>query len=307
MSTRIPITVLSGYLGSGKTTIINHALSMPHSLRLGVLVNDFGPLNIDAGLIRSKSDTVLELSNGCVCCSMSDDLGETLSTISALPNPPQHLLLEASGVADPARISTAAGHWPGFELDAIVVVADAETIQMRERDKFIGRLVLSQLLAGDIIALSKTDLVSADQISQITRWIEEKVGSVHITRVDKGCLPIEILLGNHGGTQRPGQAAKTAIHFDFATTLWDPRGLVHTDHLRMLLSKLPLTVHRAKGTVTDSLTGMDVLVQCVGRRLSLSPAPPAERKGIVLISTGDEVELTRICQMLNQSISAQIS
>jgi G3E family GTPase len=190
MSGRIPVTVLSGYLGAGKTTIINRVLTGGHGLRLGVLVNDFGPVNIDARLIAAEGDNLVEMSNGCVCCSINDDLGEAMNAIAARPNPPQRLLLEASGVAEPARIAMMAGHWPGFELDAVVVAADAETVEARARDKYVGRLIRNQLLAADLIVLTKGDLVGPERLAKVTDWLLELQPEVRIVHALDGQVPV---------------------------------------------------------------------------------------------------------------------
>lgn len=171
MTRRVPISILSGYLGAGKTTIINHVLAEPHGRRLAVLVNDFGPINIDAGLIGSQSAATIELTNGCVCCTIGDDMGDALTDLTAWPEPPDNVLVEASGVAEPARIARTAGYWPGFELDAVIVAADAETVQARSRDKFVGTLVHSQRRSADIIALTKTDLVEEQTLDDLRRWL----------------------------------------------------------------------------------------------------------------------------------------
>ncbi|QOL81121.1 CobW family GTP-binding protein [Pseudooceanicola spongiae] len=289
MSGRIPVTVLSGYLGSGKTTILNRALAGDHGVRLAVLVNDFGPVNIDAALIRASGERVVELSNGCVCCSIGDDLGETLSAIAAWEDPPERLILEASGVADPRRIAMAAGHWPGFTLDAVLVAVDAETVQARARDKFVGSLITAQLRSADLLVLTKGDLVGAGHPAQVRDWLGETCAGTGVVRADAGDLPLDLLFGISGH----GTAVAPESHVHFSTALWQPEGPVDLDRLRALLEGLPPSVHRAKGGVHDAATGQGVLVQCVGRRVSLTLSPP-DITGLVLISTGDAVTLEAV-------------
>ena len=100
----IPMTIIGGYLGAGKTTIINRLLSQKHGQRLAILVNDFGALNIDAELIDYHEGDTYGLSNGCVCCSITDDLGTTLAKVTDTNNPPDQIILETSGVAEPAKL-----------------------------------------------------------------------------------------------------------------------------------------------------------------------------------------------------------
>ena len=103
--TRLPVTVVGGYLGAGKTTLLNRLLADTQGRRLAVLVNDFGAVNIDAGLIANRDGETISLVNGCVCCSIGDNLGMTLYDLAERPDGPEHIVIEASGVADPARIA----------------------------------------------------------------------------------------------------------------------------------------------------------------------------------------------------------
>ena len=280
---RIPVTVLSGYLGAGKTTILNHVLSGPAGARMGVLVNDFGQVNIDAALIRRRGENVVELSNGCVCCSVSDDLGETLSAIADWPEPPERLLLEASGVAKPSRIAMTVGHWPGFDLDAIVVAADAETVMPRAKDKYVGSLVRNQLQSADIVALTRGDLVGGGQVEKVTDWLRTLDAGTRVVEAPMGRIPADLLVGA-GSDPRP--EAGDIGHAHFATRAWRPDGPVDLTALRDVLENLPPAVHRAKGFVTDTATGEGAIVQLVGARCTITPAQDADAC-LVIIAAGE--------------------
>jgi G3E family GTPase len=309
MSARIPITVLSGYLGAGKTTLINHALAQPHGLRLAVLVNDFGPVNIDASLIRSRDATTIELSNGCVCCTIGDDLGNALTAIANWPEPPDHVLLEASGVAEPTRIARTAGYWPGFSLDAIIVAADAETVEERSRDKFVGTLVRSQLRSADIVALTKTDLAPAPALNRVRAWLSKEPSVPSILDAVHGALPAALLFGfTDGGTtgKTPAQYAPatevTHSHPRYATACWVPAGPVNITRFHSAVAEFPASVHRAKGFVTDAKTLENLLVQYVGKRCEITKAPALCTPGIVLISTDADGGLAKVCSRLDQTV-----
>ena len=131
-NTPIPITILSGFLGAGKTSLLNHILHGNHGLRVGVLVNDFGEINIDAELVAGVSGNSVSLSNGCVCCSIRDDLVESTLQLVQGPDRPEYLILETSGVADPVSVSLTfveSELKSLIDVDSILTVVDAENIR----------------------------------------------------------------------------------------------------------------------------------------------------------------------------------
>ncbi len=154
----ILLTVIGGYLGAGKTTLLNHVLRDAGDRRLAVLVNDFGAINIDAELIESREGEMLSLTNGCICCGIGGDFIAALARLRDVDDPPEQVVVEASGVADPAQIAIF-GDMPGYVRDAVVVVADAETVRARAEDEHTGFQVLAQLRAADLLVINKTDLV----------------------------------------------------------------------------------------------------------------------------------------------------
>ena len=154
----IPVTVIGGYLGAGKTTLVNHLLRHAGGTRIAVLVNDFGELPIDADLIESKHDDVIGIAGGCVCCEIGSDLVDALRTLAARDPPPQQVLVETSGVALPGAVAGAVGLLPAYRLDATVVLADAETVRERAADRYLGDTVTRQLAEADIVVLNKADL-----------------------------------------------------------------------------------------------------------------------------------------------------
>ncbi len=170
----IPLTVIGGYLGAGKTTFINKMLTETSGQRIAVLVNDFGDLNIDVDLIADHDGETYELTNGCICCAIGDDLDETLRGITGSANPPDAVVIEASGVAEPDRVATYGGAWNGLELAKTIVVVDVETITQLASDKFVGGLVMRQIAAADSIHLSKLDLVDDQRLAHVTNWLADK-------------------------------------------------------------------------------------------------------------------------------------
>ena len=254
MAGQIPVTVIGGYLGAGKTTLLNRLLSEARGVKLAVLVNDFGSVNIDATLIAGRDGETISLANGCVCCSIGDNLGLALHELAERPDGPDRILIEASGVADPARIAHYAGSHPRLTLDSIVVVADPETIRARARDKYVGDLVRLQLAAADVILLSRTDIVDAETCREVRRWIETEV---------------------------PGARLAASADLDhgqmFAT--WTFASALPLDGvaLRAAIAALPTDIVRAKGIVRlIEAPDRRFVLQVAGRRWSLLPQDQPE-------------------------------
>jgi G3E family GTPase len=278
----IPLTVIGGFLGAGKTSLINAVLSRSAGPRLAVLVNDFGALSIDAALISSKSARTVALTNGCVCCTLVSGLAQALLDVLRLDPPPDHVLVEASGVGDPRRIAQVARADPGFAEDATIVLVAADQIEALAADRYVGDTVMKQLASADILVLNKRDLVDAADARRIGAWLRGLSPRAHVVGAVGAALPCDIVLG-------PQRAAERRRDLDVEETT--PR---HADHgeafasrtlrstqpacertLRRALDALPDAVLRAKGLVRFDESPQDVrLVQAVGRRWSISPAPP---------------------------------
>ena len=193
MNDRIAVTVIGGYLGSGKTTLVNHILRNATE-RIAILVNDFGDINIDADLIESRGEDTISLANGCICCSLVEGFGVALNTITKLEPRPDRLVIEASGVSDPAQVA-AYGHGPGLMMDAVVVLVDAETIRTRIDDAYVGQIVGQQLQAANVIVLNKADLVDADELTATKAWLAERCSEAVISATQNSEVPPALLFG----------------------------------------------------------------------------------------------------------------
>src|SRR5678815_1647318 len=156
----VPILLVAGFLGVGKTTVVNHVLAHAEGRRIAAVVNDFGAINIDAELIAGASDGVVSLSNGCICCSLEGDLLRTLAALLRRDPRPEFIVIETSGVADPADIVRNLMDpviWREAPLETVLCVVDA-TQPVTALD---DALLRSQLRAADVVALSKVDLADA--------------------------------------------------------------------------------------------------------------------------------------------------
>ena len=269
----IPFTILGGYLGSGKTTLLNHALRQSDDHRLAVIVNDFGSISIDASLIRSRDGDAVTLVNGCICCSISAGFAEALTALSRRSAPPEHVIIESSGVADPVKVGYF-GSLPPYRLDAVVVLADAETVRQRATDKYVGSLVRRQLQGADLIVLNKTDLVTAPQQASLRIWLREQVPNSRIVATAYGAVPLAVLLGLHrnaAGLTDDHDHYRHDHGDDYASWSVAFDTPIREVAFRVAISGWPKTVLRAKGIVYLAEDPLHRHVfQMVGRRWSLT-------------------------------------
>ncbi len=295
----IPVTVIGGYLGAGKTTLLNRLLADPQGVKLAVVVNDFGSVNIDAALIANRDGETISLTNGCVCCSIGDNLALALHDLAERPEGPEHIVIEASGVADPARIADYAASHPRLFLDGIVVVADAETVRERVQDKYVGDLVRDQLAAADVIVLSKTDLVDADACRQVRAWIAAEVPGARVVAAPGAGEVAELVLSGAAGCEAMSRPRADDEHArQFATWSFVRRQMLDGGALRAAIAALPPAVVRAKGVVRLSeAPERRFVLQLVGRRWSLEPEAGEARDDwasdpsvIVCIGLADQLE-----------------
>ena len=295
MSTqRLPVTVIGGYLGAGKTTLVNHVLRSSDE-RIAVIVNDFGEISIDEDLIAAAEGDKLTLANGCICCTLADGFAAALNTVRSAEVVPERLLIEASGVADPAQIA-AYGHTPGLRLDAVVVLADAEQVRRQANDRWVADTVRMQLAAADLLVVNKIDLLSdAAAADALCDWLTSVANKAAMVRVSHAAVPVEVLfgpqpagdaagtLGRSGPDSNAGRAVPAAEDlFESQTVVLNAP--VPTPALESLLADLPQGVARLKGLVqavpsagadgTEAGGATGYLIEAVGTRTSMSPLAP---------------------------------
>ena len=280
-----PITVLTGFLGAGKTTLLNRILSSDHGLRIGVLVNDFGAINIDQKLIVGMDDSTISLANGCVCCEIDDDLIGAIESLIGLDESPDYILLEASGIADPFGIAMTVGN-RRFEdtirLDGIISVVDLEQIFANPEYPALQDLKLRQIGNSDMVVLNKVDLVDDDQVARVHEWIDERIPRVRTYETSYADVPLEILLGVGGSAAGdPEHTTGAHAHGDhahsghgFESWTYESDAPLSLDALRDTIKRLPGSVFRCKGIVHTSEDSTPFVVQAVGRRSTFTPASP---------------------------------
>ena len=292
----VPFTVIGGFLGAGKTTLLNHMLRDNFGQRIAVLVNDFGAINIDAALIEWTDSDTIALSNGCICCGLSNGLIDALPPLLERSPPFDHIVVEASGVADPAKVAHY-GTLPGLRVDSVIVLADAETIRANAADQRIGRQILLQLKAADLLVLSKGDLVGPAGVAETRRWLTETVGPVPIVEAIEGRMANEILLGQIGrvrGRAEDVDAAASPVQYESRS--YQAVELLQGAALRGFLDSLSTNVLRVKGVLRLRESPDDqTTVHRVGSRQRLTtrrrPRDPSEPPGrLVLVALTDSLD-----------------
>lgn len=296
---KLPVTVIGGYLGAGKTTLINHLLRNADGLRLAVLVNEFGALAIDEDLIEAEDDGLMSISGGCVCCAYGNDMIGALEDIRDAERGFDHVLLEASGVALPASIMTTVGLTGGLRPDATVVLADAEQIRRNAANKYLADTVQRQLEQADILLITKADLVTTEQLADVTKWLKTRAPFARSLPIERGQVPLDAIVGALPLPAR-GIAPMRAPHSDFASTVLRPDGPVDAQALAEKLAADP-TITRAKGYVAQG-NGL-ALIHVVGNRHAVEEAAGKHDIGVVCIGLKHEFSPQSIDVLVAQCTS----
>ena len=287
------MTVIAGYLGAGKTTLINRLLSEDHGLKLFVMVNDFGAINIDADLLISAEEDTLTLSNGCVCCTMGADLFMAIGDVLDRNPRPDHLIIEASGIADPIKIANAAKAEPELNYSGILTVVDGQTLTTLTSDQLIGPQIQDQIRAADVLAISKVtempDLL--DTLSSAPKVITNKLQRVSPLI----CEPHMI---------NPF-AKSTMAHPAYVSRSYSGNCAMTEDQLDCFLADRPEGIFRIKGFIADQ-SGGGWNIQIVGDQIEKQHSDTNRETRMVAIGLSELIDIERFDHWWEQNLVEKI-
>ncbi len=337
---KIPVTVITGFLGSGKTTLIRHLMANPQGKRLAVLVNEFGTVGVDGDILKSCADencpveNIVELANGCICCTVADDFIPTIEALMALPQKPDHILIETSGLALPKPLLKAFD-WPSIRskitVDGVVALADAEAVAagrfapdvdavqaQREADDSIdhetplSEVFEDQIACADIVLLTKSDLAGEAGLAAAKAVIEaEAPRKLPILSIAEGVVDPRVVLGLNAAAEddlaaRPSHhdGHDDHEHDDFDTIVVEMGEVADPEALQEAIKRLAREqdILRVKGYVAVAGKPMRMLVQAVGERVRAQydrpwgDAPRATK--LVVIAEHDNVDEAAIRAVL---------
>ena len=241
MPAKIPATVVTGFLGAGKTTLIRHMLQNAEGKRIALIINEFGDLGVDGDILKGcgaetcTEDDIMELSNGCICCTVAEDFIPTMEKLLARENRPDHIVIETSGLALPQPL-VRAFNWPGIStrvtVDGVVTVVDGKAVtegrfahnvaavdaqramdENLDHETPLSELFEDQIACADMIVVNKTDLLTDDEAEALASRLKgESREGVQVVRASMGALPVDVLLGQGIGAENDLEARHEIHH-----------------------------------------------------------------------------------------------
>jgi len=302
---KIPVTVITGFLGAGKTTLIRHLMANPQGKRLAILVNEFGSVGVDGDILKSCADencpveNIVELANGCICCTVADDFIPTIEALMAMPVRPDHILIETSGLALPKPLLKAFD-WPAIRskitVDGVITLADAEAVAAGrfapdeaavaaqrladdsvDHETPLSEVFEDQIACADLVLLSKADLAGASGLAAARAIISaESPRALPMIEMTEGVIDPRLILGLNSRAEddiasRPSHhdGEDDHEHDDFNTVVMDLPEITDPEALVAAIIRLATEqkILRVKGYIAVAGKPMRMLVQAVGARV----------------------------------------
>ena len=337
---KIPVTIITGFLGSGKTTLIRNLMMNPQGKRLAVIVNEFGTMGVDGDILKSCADdncpveNIVELANGCICCTVADDFIPTIEALMALTPRPDHILIETSGLALPKPLLKAFD-WPAIRsritVDGVIALADAEAVAAGrfapdvaavdaqraadaslDHETPLSEVFEDQILCADLILLSKADLAGEAGLTAARAVIAAEMNrSVPMLAMTDGAIDPQLILGLNAAAEddlaaRPSHhdGADDHEHDDFESVVIDLPEITDPEVLVAAIQRLAAeqNILRVKGHVAVAGKPMRLLVQAVGARVRHQYDRPwgatPRRSQLVVIAEHDHIDPAAIRAVL---------
>ncbi|MDJ0617506.1 MAG: GTP-binding protein [Calothrix sp. MO_192.B10] len=313
---KIPVTIITGFLGSGKTTLLNHILINCQDLKVAVLVNEFGDINIDSQLLVSIDEQIVQLSNGCICCTINGSLIDAVNQVLEQQDI-DYIVVETTGIAEPVPLMMtflSSSLSNTTRLDSMLTVVDVDNFTP---DKVENKIALNQIIYSDIILLNKTDLVAKTKITEIEEYIKSvKMGAV-ILHSEYGQVPLPLILDVGRHNYKSLNLTSLQYHFvnfsdinhgkidDFMyVSFQSDRPLILEKFSSFLDDKLPSNVFRGKGILWYQGSQMRHIFQLCGRRYNFQSDRWTASPYNQLVFIGWKLDADRIKMQLQECLVA---
>ncbi len=316
----LPVTIITGFLGSGKTTLLNHVLQNNQGLKVAVLVNEFGDIDIDTQLLVSIDEDMVQLSNGCICCTINDGLIEAVFKVLERDKPVDYLVVETTGVADPLPVALsflATELKELTRLDSVVTLIDAATFDVTH---YQSDAALNQVVYGDVILLNKVDLISPEKLAEVENTIRLLRERPYIIPCQYGQVPLDAIIDiqiqdaitkQHQDQRHHHQDHHEHHHHEsghlsndgFVSISFQSEQPFALDLFQAFLDQLPDGIFRAKGLLWFDAYEEQYIFQMSGQRYSLDiDLRPGRTKRNQLVLIGRNLNTEQIQVQLNSCL-----
>ncbi|WP_050779162.1 GTP-binding protein [Lyngbya sp. PCC 8106] len=312
----MPVTIITGFLGSGKTTLLNEILANKQDLKVAVLVNEFGDINIDAQLLISTEEDMLELSNGCICCTINEGLVDAVYRVLEREEQVDYMVIETTGVADPLPIILT---FLGTELreltrlDSIITLVDAEAFTP---EHFDSEAALKQIVYGDVVLLNKTDLAAPEQVEEVEAYIQTVKPGARILRTQQAKVPLPLVLDVGLTPVELYQASEEHHHHEhhhhhsphldndgFISVSFQSHSPFDIEKFeKFLTEEMPIEVFRAKGILWFDNSEMRHIFQLSGPRYDIQVEEWINSPQNQIVFIGRHLEAHKIRQQLQNCL-----